>query len=281
MGLDAFVSCNCYREGKAKPFPLPEFEPYFDAQTLEIDDAAYEAMTDAQREQLYEWRENACEHPEFDYVRQRISNWSGLRAFQEALELMGAVNFQTLLEQIPNGNYGETSPEQAALMLTELDYFRQHANLGQVTWLVDTETGTELYSYIATYSGIFMWSDHYAGVDPRGFFIAQVDSRDRARLGREVFRSMRFEQRILAWKDDGIPAKVEYFDSATERRFTWDRAAVTRHERQEDGRLKPKPIRLAHVITRRITASDFDYILTPLETICRASIEIGNPIVWC
>lgn len=30
MGLDAFVRCNCYREGKTKPLPFPEARLYID-----------------------------------------------------------------------------------------------------------------------------------------------------------------------------------------------------------------------------------------------------------
>jgi hypothetical protein len=277
MGLDAYVRCNCYREGKAKPFPLPELKLSLNGDLLE----EFRSLTKEQRSRHFQWQQTACEHPGFAFAFKRISNWFGVRAFQEALESAGVSNFPTLSEQLPNANGGEVSSELAARILVELDYFRHHADLGQDTWLVDSETGKEIFNYIAAYNGIFMWSEYRCGVDPEGFFIAQPDPNDRTQLGNEMFRSMRFEQRVLAWKDDGTEAKVEFFDAASERRFVWNQVAVTCAERQEDGKLNSTPIRLGHVITRRKTAEDFNYILTPLETVCRASIETGNPIVWC
>src|SRR5512145_1931700 len=106
MGLDAFVQCNCYQQGKTKPFPRPDLEKYliFDADgqlMLDLDDEHEEA-----HHLFYEWQEDACEHSGMKVVFERISNWSGYRAFQEALSKLGWHHFPVLEAELPALNGG-------------------------------------------------------------------------------------------------------------------------------------------------------------------------------
>jgi len=275
MGLDASVMCTCWQEGKTKPPPCPVYldEDGWLVPDVPNDDDSEQFMA------LHRWKQDACEHEGMHYVFERISNWSGYREFLEALEQIGWAYFPTLLDELPSENGGSTSPAAAAQCLDELEVFKELADSGENTFLINTETGEVVHSYVAAYDGVFIWDGREKlniGIDPQGFFIRSSED------NRDLFRSMRFEQRFLA---DG---RVEYFDADTEMRFVcksvvsgkmipWPDGSIT----DEQDRVRLEKPKLLHVEQRRLGDAYYDYIVEPLTTVFQAAVETGNPVRWC
>lgn len=308
MGLDAFVYCNCLKEGKTKPYTLP-FGWRFNAETgyfepdINTDD---DDEFDAKWQDLQDWAGDACEHGDLIHTFDRIANWFGYRKFLNALERHGWAHFPALEAELPDGNQGTTTPEAAAVILEELAYFRERvASLSY--FLVDTVSGEVLHEYNEAYQGIFLYDGRSGvdiGIDPDGLFIVE---RTRGRTfmddvgeiikgipgipqRRELFRAMHFEQRLLEPQltSNHQGGRVEYFSADTEDRFICSAAISGRQIPWPDGRMENDAgqIRLEypqamHVEARSVASDHFAYIIEPLLAVCKAAIETGNPIVWC
>lgn len=308
MGLDAFVYCSCLKHGKTKPYPF-DFGWRFDEQDGNIvpdvdtdDQSAFEQKLYA----LLEWAEDACQHPDLIFTSERIANWFGYRKFLNALERHGWEHFPTLETELPDGNQGTTSPEAAVQILEELNYFQKHV-ASMNYFLVDTQTGEVIHEYNEAYQGIFLYDGRSGvdvGIDPNGLFIAE---RTRGRTfmedvgdiikgvpgmpeRRELFRAMRFEQRLLdpQLTQTQQGGRVEYFNADTEDRFTCSAAISGRQIPWPDGRMENDAgqVRLEypqvmHVEPRPVESNHFLYIVEPLTAVCKAAIATGNPIVWC
>lgn len=288
MGLDAYVHCNCYCEGKTTPFPLPHLKEYMtivDSGELQLH-LDHNAHND-DHEMFEEWKQTACEHPGM-MIWERISDWAGYRYFQQALEDIGWSNFPTLEAELPEANAGFTAPEQSAIILDELGIFRQLAKDRELPFLINTTTGEVVYNYVEAYQGVFLWSKHYwLGVDANGFFIAKSPDRQRRKeMGGLIdesdmlFRSMRFEQRFLDEQVDGMRRNVQYYDADTEDRFTCDIPISDLTKISETDVNIDQPY-ILHVETRKVDVSDYAFILNALTNICQLSVQMGHPIIWC
>lgn len=282
MGLDAVVECNCYRQGKAKPFPLPELEHLFgwDEDGYLGLNLPYEDNEEV-HDRVNQWKYEACQHEDMHYVSERVANWSGYRAFQEALEQIGWQHFPTLETELPTANGGFMPPESAALVLQELAYFREASSSVANTYLIDTLKNERLYEHIGSYGGLFLFAKPVSmGLDKNGFFLLErnPDSADLT-AGTVVFRSKRFEQRILERGEQDEPRKIEFFDAINETRFITD-VPLSIH-RQVDGKFEVEYPQLLHVEIQAKGEGEFDYIVQPLIRLCQASIETGNPVLWC
>ncbi|HET8631303.1 MAG TPA: hypothetical protein VFL91_28110 [Thermomicrobiales bacterium] len=285
MGLDAFVRCNCWKEGRTTPPPVPRELIYEDEEGLEL------RLPFDGKEEMYfafdRWMLSCCEHEDMSYARVRVSNWSGYRLFQQALERAGWEHFPTLEAELPNANGGQMSPGSAAKALAELRYFCDQADLGENTFLVDAETGEELRAYVASYAGMFAFAAHYElGFDPNGFYVLD----ESVAPPKELFRSCRFEQRFLEPlpMDANYGGPVELIDLVMQERAV-SPMAITGHEipwpdgrmENDQGSVRNAYPRFLEVTRRRVTSADYDYILDPLTEIFEASVEIGNPVIWC
>jgi hypothetical protein len=286
MGLDASVMCNCYRQGLASPPPVsPDL--------IEVDDEGYLSLAVPydDNDELYflfaDWKQHACLHSDMEYASVRVANWTGYRAFQQALARIGQEHFPTLQAELPNSNGGLMSAISATKALQELELFRR-ANLGSNIFLVNSQTDDEIHEYIASYEGVFILSGRAGvdiGFDERGLFVVK-----RSEPRQELFRSMRFEQRLLepdltlAYKD----GKVELIDLATGWSFEGTTAISGRQipwpdgRKQDDqGRVRFEYPRFMHVEERKLAAGDFAYALDALTEIFQAAIITGNPVRWC
>lgn len=289
MGLDAYVYCNCYREGRAAPFPLPDVEKYFYFDESGWLDLHYDGVGDLEHQQFSEWIESACDHPDMEYASVHVANWSGYTYFMSALRRVGEDEFPTLREEVPDDNTGTTTPENAARMLKELQRFRD-SDLGEGVFLVNSKTGDVVQRYIEAYGGVFLLDSRTGvdiGIDQEGFFIVNhIEDEtvstlyERLDPSEVLFRATRFEQRLLEMPTRGAPGRVEYYNADTEARFICT-SATGMLMNDGTGQLRMKYPRLLHVEQRQVTDDEYAYILKPLETICRASIETGNPIIWC
>jgi hypothetical protein len=286
MGLDAFVCCTCYREGRATPPPFP-------ADLLEFDETGEPELAvpwDDEHEELHnrfwDWLETCCPHKDMHYESVRVSNWGGYRSFQQALGRAGWERFPTLRAELPESNGGIMSAEAAARALQDLAVFNGLPQVGDAWYLVDGDTGDVVHEYIAGYEGRFLLggaSGVDLGVDPGGFFLVS-----RSDPPRELFRAMRFEQRPLdpAGVDAYGRGRVELVDRDSGRRLT-SPIAVTREVAWPDGRAldqegrscqhAPRQLR---VEGRPVTPDRYRYAVEPLERVCRAAVATGNPVAW-
>ena len=118
MGLDAYVACNCYREGKAS---RPSF-----ADRLMIDEfgevalAATANIDRIDRQQLDAWKENACPHSYMWCVNERIGSWGGVGVFLDMLDLLDPADFKALKQAVANGNYSPAADEVAGAVFSQL-----------------------------------------------------------------------------------------------------------------------------------------------------------------
>lgn len=267
MGLDAFVRCRCWQDGLTTEPPVPReliVEDDEGCLTLRL---PYEGNEEPHH-LLDSWlRSGACAHPRMAYASEHISNWSGYRLFQQALRSAGCEHFPVLCGELPNANGGLLPTESARRALEELARFVETAFAGARTRLVDDETGSVLATHVAAYSGVFMYdgsTGHHVGVDPHGFFVLDTTPEP----NEEIFRASTLTQEVVADRlvrftdlDGGAVVTVE----------------LSGPVRAEPGGSHPRRLRVETVLT---DTAEFGYILEPLTTVFRASIETGNPVHW-
>lgn len=275
MGLDASVMCNCYQEGKTKPCPFPD-KFYVDEYGFP---AVHLAVYDNEHisDQFDEWLSTCCEHPNMDHTVVYIANWKGYRSFVEALEGLGWENFPTLKAELPESNEGLTPADVAATALKELETFKTLTNSVQKVFLVNSDTQAVIEASAADQTHVFGLDGRTGlniGVDENGFFVL-----DTWELNRELFRAMRFEQRVL--ESDGLdkPQQYEYVDLDSDRRLV-SSTPVRLFIRSELGDMKQEYPAKMHVEKRGVNTAYFDYILEPLTTVFQAAVETGNPVRW-
>jgi hypothetical protein len=147
-----------------------------------------------------------------------------------------------------------------------------------------------VHEHIAAYEGKFQFhwrgqSRLETGIDKQGLFIVTGDEPHR-----ELFRSMRLEQRLLQPEstESHQHGEVEYVDLDTGRRFVCTSETAGKEipwpdGRMEDdrGRVRFEYPRYMHLEERKLDASDYSYILDPLTRIFQAAVETGNPVRWC
>jgi hypothetical protein len=172
MGLDAFVRCRCWEDGKIVPPPQLATHVILDSEEDSLRLDLPWQTHHAEHAAFRQWMEHCCPHPRTCFVLEHISNWAGVRAFQDKLREIGLDRFPTLAAIIPRSNGGLVSPAQSAVALVELGGF-EISDLGEKIVLIDADTGDEIHVYIAAYQGTFCFAPQNwsAGIDPFGYFI--------------------------------------------------------------------------------------------------------------
>lgn len=309
MGYDAFVRCNCWEEGKTKPYPFDfQFEWNEEGFVQIISPECTESFQDEryheQRHKLKEWMQNACEHTEMEIISTRIANISGMSAFRFQLD---NERYPVLSSELPVFNGGYVAPEKVPSLLAEVQEFMTHTELGVVTCLIDSLT----YEVIreAQPNRIFAFGRDGGidfGLDKQGFFISvrPLKGDQYAPLldamnehyqpsKNELFRSIRFEQRpynqddVANQKLDNKPFirsntdDIELIDLDSGKRLVLPRYdGLTTYIFLEGGKVQPMHPRFVHVEHRSYGAERFEYITKPLIALCHASLETGNRIQW-
>ena len=141
MGLDAFVPCNCFEEGRIsrppEPFRMDDLyrdeEGYICFRRL---DRYYEELGYSRYIELYgklddafhSWTLHACEHEDGEYLSEWVSNWPGVREFQSVVEeLGGEERYPALSQLIPNGNGGSYPAALVPGAIKEIDDLLERA----------------------------------------------------------------------------------------------------------------------------------------------------------
>ncbi len=255
MGLDASVMCQCFRLGLCSAPPV-------DASRLRLDEDGWLGLTsgtEAEQLAVDQWQHSACVHEDMVFYDADLSNWSGYRSFQQALEQAGWQHFPTLREYLPNSNDGSLSASAAGEALRELDRFHS-LDLGKEIVLVNSQTGQVLYDYIAPCGGRFVFGGQTGvdvGFDPAGLVLVERDTE------RVLFRATRVEQ-------------IEHPDGQT---TLIDRDTGQRYLGQV--RVGDEGDRFLHTECRALDPEKFAFITRPLRALLEASLETGNPVRWC
>ncbi|MNS32452.1 hypothetical protein D3C72_645390 [compost metagenome] len=291
MGLDAAVYCNCWRDGKTTEPPIPREWVNVDedgwvwnsnprwSSGLRPGCEAYDRAIEI--DVLFDtWqRSEACQHEDMCLAKVWVSNWAGVSGFRQALRMAGEDRFQTVLAELPMGNGGTVPPETAARMLDELDAFLALDGYGSLAVLLDEDTGEEVWRVAEGHRSLFQGSGKEQltfNVDQHGFVIIGKKKVREVRpfgpiklaLNRtvrdEVFRSLRFTHQPT---DVG----VEYRDVETGTVFI---------SQMPIGDQDQPRVRRFRVGFKQQDPADYTHEVEALTTVCRTSVESGNPVAW-
>ena len=158
MGLDAFVRCRCFEEGKLKPGPIPFEDLYIDDEdyisSKFLDQKRKELSSEQFRERygdlesdFLDWIDNACEHKYGEICSESVGNFCGVLNIYAALSSdEGESKYPLLNNMLPSINDGLYPVEKAQPTLNELDRFiEEHAKV-QGYQLIDEETHKVIFS---------------------------------------------------------------------------------------------------------------------------------------
>ncbi len=274
MGLDASVTCACFRQGRiVSPFPAHTMIDDDGELTLDFPELGHEE--DYAR--FHEWLGTGgavCEHPGMVYLTIRISTWGGVHHFQAALEEAGWDQFPMLHAYLPEANGGQLPASAASAALEELQIFKERYT-GSVPVLVNVETGVlEREEGFYTVSGDYSpgTAGNVVGMDREGVYV-EVSTPPPARS----FRSRHFEQQLVPKREDRSRARYEIVFRDMESGET----CVSPHTQYVTRPFHSFPLRVELRVELRTQRADrFTYILEPLEQILQAAHETGNPVRW-
>lgn len=276
MGLDAFVRCNCLKEGKTTEPPIDRTWIISEDDGYYYLDPKYATDTDLEK-QLYDWSKNCCIHSGMK-IDEHISNWAGLRVFQEILDKIGIEHFPVLSRQLPEMNGGSLSVESAKAALQELEGFEQKTQALTNIYLINVDNNQPIYQYVDAYEGKIMWSKAYsAGFNANGFYIVKSDTDE------ILFQGKRITQKVYTYPNWLYRfAKIFNIKLKTVRKACWINQDTNAHFYipwgiSVDGKEYPKEL----IVEERTTdISDVEYIIGQFRKIFQASIEMNNPVFW-
>lgn len=263
MGLDAYVQCNCFREGKAK-------EPPFDAKLLtfnnnildishEVDDETFSAYI--------RWSENACEHEDFKLVYERVGNASGMNFFWDIINKIGE-------EQFPNFSAmwkkSHVESQLAERVIKEIAVIKSKIKDVKAAFLIDEDTNEE---YCSVVEGDDTWFYSHGGefnyrLGDRGFYITD-------RNAEILFISQSFSQDVKVMKGNR-EVEVYFQDILTGKTYKSSKAIERCINWQKEEFYYPDKL----IVKKRNLEIDDCYTLQVLERLLETSIITGNPIVW-
>lgn len=280
MGLDAFVRCRCFEDGRLNPGPIPFDDLFIDedgylwSHTL---DAAYEKLGRQSFESEYgdlerefeEWREHgACPHEDCQFCSEWVANISGWSILKGMFQAMGKDRAPTLFDMLPRYNGGSFPAAKAQQALEELSDFRKFAY----------EVGKEYHNLIS---------------EEKGYVVAQIPTdalgyrypgKRSLRLedghlnvyeaDKIVFRSKRFEKKYHKSVPGETMCKLIDLESGKEHVLL----KGTKYVGFKTFLLKPDGI---YHVNRSSDAEWAGWKADILERLLRASLETGNPIQWC
>ena len=271
MGLDASVTCACFRQGRiVSPFPAHTFINDDGELALDFPELGHED----EYARFHEWLGTGavCEHPGMEYVTLRISTWPGVRHLQSALKEAGWDQFPMLHAYLPIANGGQLPASAASATLEELETFKERYT-SSVPVLVNVETGV-----LEQEEGFYGISGHYVqgvsgylmGMDREGVYIE-----DARTLPSHSFRSRHFEQLLVPKQEFGSRARYEIILRDMESGESCVSPDIV------TGRAHAVAVRVELRVELRTQRADrFTYILAPWEQILQAARETGNPVRW-
>lgn len=273
MGLDAFVPCNCYREGKTKTPPPTSEELYIDEDGL-LRPVRYRGIPYKELEndkeflkiydELYDWKVQACEHKDGYYADESVGNWSTARYLKWVVCHFPEGSFPSLINLIPRNNRGSVPAKDAPEILRELEELRKRLPEIEGFFLVDGTTEQVLFEGSDYLGGNFAWIKYQIlGFNENGLYVL-----DRA-TDKRLFQAKVVMETIVT-DDDGKELTLWIDESNPEKQIVVNQAPIS-ELKYNIGYLK--------VENRPMTPEDV-YSIEPLERLFKASIETGNPVFW-
>ena len=262
LGLDAAVRCRCWEDGLCTPTRLAPHIYVDAASNILAIDLSWDLFEKEIRE-FDQWVESACAHPGMDQAGEWISNWPGVRCFQNALRTAGRDKFRTLLSEIPDNNGGLTSPEAARNCLKELEHFESLDTFGQHVELTDSEAGRVIATRVEAYDGWF-------ATHGRTGYTFSLEADGCLQIGHDqlgiVFRSKEFEQVKEA------EGRFVYTDLTTGVRCVCP-------DGLQDDETSEYPTKLKGVVGSD-GAARYAHEIAALRRVFSAAIEVNHPVSW-
>jgi hypothetical protein len=235
-------------------------------------------------ERYFSWLQSCCSHPLMVYAQERVACWDELAAFRETLARVGWSRLPILARELPESNDGAITSADAGAALCELALFRRSDNLGEGTYLVDTQTGEAIYRFLGPGDRTLIGSrETRCLLTDRDLVIVDED------FEVDLFRAQRLRQVLLEpVTDEGRLQSVptEFTNLDTEETYV-GACPIRKHvdpREKQPGSEPGAPVweypSLLHVERRPVQPDGFLDIVESLERIFRASAETGNPVLW-
>lgn len=277
MGYDAYVHCDCYKQGKT---PKPPHEEYivFDEEGLYLH---VPGLYEKDQEKFWEmenefeqWKRSACPHEDMEIASEHLANIMGMGAFRTLVaEMGGSKRFPVLSKYLPTSNGGCLPWESAGNLLRELADLEAEKTKEMQAVLIEKSSGEVLHSVNAEKVLFFVYSagnERNCCLDKDGFFIV-VEKRSLLKTRRlEVFRSMHFRQEktgINQYLFTDIPSGKKYKS----------KLGIMAPESP----LQCKSNEFLVEIRGATIADEYSYIIPKLKKLAHAAIQTKNPIHWC
>ncbi|WP_459210989.1 hypothetical protein [Aquimarina rhabdastrellae] len=272
MGYDAYVRCNCYKEGKATNPPCStDLIKDDDLEFLYID---VNYGDDPEMVTAFEnWTSNgACEHQDMEICSERLANISGMAAFRTIISELGFEKYPILSEHLPESNGGHLPVEYANLMEQELENLKQEDSNERLVVLNEVTTNQRIQSTNSNYEKPFVFTGYNKlnyTISKNGFKVFRNRKFFGKEFSTEEFRSEKFTQKKITDK------KYLFTDYSTNKTFESEINLFSDKDFSDDYfEFELKEINAS-------IADEYAYIIEPLLKLTKASQETGNPIVWC
>ncbi|MDU1891283.1 MAG: hypothetical protein E6767_11385 [Dysgonomonas sp.] len=267
MGYDAYVSCNCYKEGKATEFPYKEY--------LEIDEEGV-LLSDTASDDIYsefnKWKKTACSHPNMELVDERLANAWGMAEFRLLIEKMGGKSTLPILtEHLPVCNGGTLPVEYAVQALAEIENICSVEDKEAHLVLKDMDGNLIASTNDLVNFSVFGWTGRgrfQYGLYNKMFTIIEKSKSDILRREKTeiVFNSDHFYQYRLSENE------YKFVDINSKATFICSMGLGS------DKNIETLECRVTE--ESYYISDNYKYILDTLKRLLLASIETGNPIVW-
>lgn len=276
MGYDAFVLCNCYKEGKTSDPPYPDFIRISD-EGIDLDLQNVDTFDSEEKLNIYiefdQWKATGCSHENMRYANESIANSSGMVDFITALEEQnGEMKFPVLMKCLESRNERSISSEMSGHILEELLKLEKSNFSEEKVLLQLKDSDTRLQSTNTDHHLVFRWSGNNKEnfcIDQNGFSIIENRKYFWIEKSVEVFRSSDFKQLT---KRNG---QFCFVDCATGKNFS-TRSKILPNDNSA-------PLAEYHFIVRKEQVSfiaEYGRIIYALKQLTNASIETGNQIIW-
>lgn len=255
MGYDAFVPCNCWRDGRAASPPCPVV--WDEADGMYVPEPALD--TDEAFWQVAAWQRTACLHRNMKVADEHLGNLSALSELRAAIATIGRERLPTLARILPTFNGGHVPVRESADVLRDLDHFEAQVSGLPTLVLSWGNPEQERYSIFPGEELVFAFSPGGSlGLDDQGFFVRQNEQ--------IVFRGTRVRQQM---QPGGRLARFENLDTG---------GAIENAPSFSGGELSAPSLLL--VAPSRVQPSEYARIVGALRRLFTASSEVSSPVYW-
>jgi hypothetical protein len=270
MGYDAFVKCNCYRDGKISSRPPFEKHIKEDEEGIWLD---LEWKThQSEHAEFDSWmRKGPCPHKDMEIASERLANISGMGAFRIVISELGEHRFPILFHHLPKSNGGSLPVEFTPKMRKELQSLKKEPSSEKRIVLLEKSTNQRVQSVNASYESPFAFdgqSNRVYSISHKGLKIVRSKKFFGLESNKEIFLSSHFTQNKIS----------------DERYFLTDlisgKSCLSGINLYPDKEANDSSFEFEIKLMTASISEEYDYIITPLLKLAEASLQSGNPIIW-